>query len=66
MKLPSDIRGIWDNRDVVFVVPRNGRFSYDDRLFDNVKSRAEVAVPPIHAFDEYCLIAYLIHIFPFC
>lgn len=53
-KLDLDsIKKIWDNRDVVFVVPENGRFEYDDRIFGNIKSRTQVSVPATNAFDEY-------------
>ncbi len=48
-----DIKKIWDNLDVVFVVPLNGRFVYDQRLFGNIKSKIEINVPPQNAFDEY-------------
>ena len=47
------IKAIWDNRDVVFVVPPNGRFRFDERLFGNMKSVEYVDVPPKDAFDEY-------------
>jgi len=49
----SKLTQIWAGRDVVFVVPSNGRFEYDERLFGNVKSRTEVTVPPVQAFAEY-------------
>ena len=49
----EDIKKIWDNREVVFVVPSNGRFVYDQRLFGNIKSKTEINVPPQNAFDEY-------------
>ena len=49
----EQLRTIWDGKDVVFVVPANGRFVYDDRLFNNIKSKHEVHVPATHAFDEY-------------
>jgi hypothetical protein len=49
----GEIKRIWDRRDVVFVVPKNGRFIYDDRLFGNIKSKSEVNVPPFDAFAEY-------------
>ncbi|MBQ4070656.1 MAG: DUF1792 domain-containing protein [Alphaproteobacteria bacterium] len=47
------IKKIWDNRDVVFVVPDNGRFEYDERIFGNIKSQAKITVPATNAFDEY-------------
>lgn len=51
--LIEDIKKIWYNLDVVFVVPSNGRFVYDQRLFGNIKSKTEINVPPQNAFDEY-------------
>lgn len=52
--IPLDkLKKIWDGRDCVFVVPRNGRFFYEPRLFDNVKSRTEITIPASNAFDEY-------------
>lgn len=53
-EVPLDkIKAIWENRDVVFVVPPNGRFRFDDRLFGNVKSATYIDVPPRDAFDRY-------------
>jgi len=43
----------WDGRDVVFVVPSNGRFAYDERLFGNMKSHIAINVPATHAFADY-------------
>ncbi len=47
------IRKIWDQRDVVFIVPSQGRFELDDRLFDNVRSAVFIDVPPKNASEEY-------------
>jgi len=47
------IKSVWDNRDVVFIIPAIGRFVLDKRLFDNVKTSEFVHVPPINAFDSY-------------
>lgn len=49
----DDIKDIWNGRDVCFVVPENGRFEYDERLFGNIKHRSVVGVPATNAFDEY-------------
>ncbi|MCL2439731.1 MAG: GT-D fold domain-containing glycosyltransferase [Alphaproteobacteria bacterium] len=49
----AEIISMWAGRDMVFVVPQNGRFEYDERLFGNIKSKAEVAVPPMNAYGEY-------------
>jgi hypothetical protein len=35
------------------VVPKNGRFVFDERLFGNIGGRSEVNVPPNNAFAEY-------------
>jgi len=48
-----DLKKIWDGRDVVFVVPKNGRFIYDNRLFENIKGKEEINVQPQNAFEEY-------------
>jgi Domain of unknown function (DUF1792). len=47
------IKSVWNDRDVVFIVPANGRFVMDNRLFDNIKSAEFVHVPPTDAFDSY-------------
>ena len=53
-EVPLDkIKAIWENRDVVFIVPPNGRFKFDDRLFGNIKSAEFVDVPPVDAFEHY-------------
>ena len=44
---------MWDQRDVVFIVPPNGRFQLDERVFGNIKSAVFVDVPPMNAVDEY-------------
>lgn len=49
----EDIISIWKGKNVVFVVPENGRFIYDSRLFDCVKSYNQIEVSPTHAFDNY-------------
>ncbi len=47
------IKSIWKDRDMVFIVPANGRFVFDTRLFDNIRSAAFVHVPPVNAMDSY-------------
>lgn len=49
----EDLKSIWGGRNVIFVVPENRRFFYDERLFGNIKSRSEIVVPPTSAFVEY-------------
>ncbi len=37
-KVPLEkLKKIWNGRDVVFIVPKTGRFLYDERLFDAQK-----------------------------
>ncbi|MDR0520731.1 MAG: GT-D fold domain-containing protein [Planctomycetaceae bacterium] len=47
------IRKIWQNRDVVFVVPKNGKFVFDARLFGSVRSAEYLYIKPVNAFDDY-------------
>ena len=44
---------MWDGRKVVFVVGKNGRFIFDDRLFGNIKQKEMVYVPATSAYSEY-------------
>jgi hypothetical protein len=47
------IKAIWNNRDVVFIVPKKGKFVYDERLFGNMKSFENIDVEPVNAFEHY-------------
>lgn len=49
----DDLKSIWENKEVCFIVPENGRFEYDTRLFDNIKTKSEIFIPATNAFDEY-------------
>lgn len=49
----SEVKKIWDNKRVVFVVGRGSRFEFDDRLFSNVLSYTFVYCKPTNAFDDY-------------
>lgn len=49
----EDIKRIWADREVVFVVGHGSRFVLDPRLFANVKSHRFIYVKPQNAFDEY-------------
>lgn len=49
----SEIKKIWEDRKVVFVVSSNGRFIFEPRLFDNTKERETILVPATSAFNEY-------------
>ena len=49
----SEIKKIWHCRKVVFVYGKGGRFTYLPELFDNIKEKREIKVPPTNAFDFY-------------
>ena len=49
----NELKSIWNNHKVCFVVPENGRFEYDERLFGNIKIKTEISVPATNAFNEY-------------
>lgn len=46
-------RSVWSDRDVVFVVPKNGRFFDEPRLFDNMRSVEYLFVEPTYAYRHY-------------
>lgn len=47
------VKKIWDNKKVVFVYGKNGRFDIDSRLFDNIRLKNEIKVSPQNAYEEY-------------
>lgn len=47
------IKQIWHDKKVVFVYGKGGRFEISDVLFDNIKQREKVLIPPTNAFDRY-------------
>jgi hypothetical protein len=47
------IKQIWENRRVVFVVPKRGRYVYEERLFGNVKSADCIFIDAFDAFSFY-------------
>lgn len=49
----NDIKAIWNDRKIVFVYGKNGRFEEDSKLFDNARKIDTIFVKPINAFDEY-------------
>lgn len=49
----ENIKQIWNNKDIVFVYSKTGRFEKDDRLFNNIKSFEEIFIPALNAFDKY-------------
>jgi len=44
---------VWNDRNVVFIVPMNGRFTNDERIFGNIKSAQFIYVNPVDAFADY-------------
>jgi hypothetical protein len=53
-KFPLEkIKAVWNDRDVVFVVARNGKFVNDSRLFGNMKSVEYIDIEPVDAFNDY-------------
>jgi len=49
----EEIKQIWNEKNVVFVIAPNGRFIFDNRLFDNIRNRYEIHIPATNAFSEY-------------
>ena len=49
----SEIKKIWEGRDVLFIYGKGSRFSMDPRLFSNVSSVSVEYCLPTNAFDEY-------------
>ncbi|MBS5790283.1 GT-D fold domain-containing glycosyltransferase [Fusobacterium sp.] len=47
------IKKIWEDRKVVFVYSKKGRFEIDNRLFNNIKEYEEIFIPALNAFDKY-------------
>tara|TARA_B100001059_G_C17745167_1_gene533879 strand:+ start:399 stop:1265 length:867 start_codon:yes stop_codon:yes gene_type:complete len=47
------IKNIWEGRTVVFVYSKKGRFDTSSILFDNIREKYEIHVPPVNAFEEY-------------
>lgn len=49
----EDIKKVWDNKNVVLVYSKSGRFEMDKRIFDNIFSYEEILVPATNAYDKY-------------
>lgn len=47
------IKKIWENREVIFIYSKEGRFNIDNRLFDNIKKYEEILIPATNAFEKY-------------
>lgn len=47
------IKKIWEDRKVIFVYSKKGRFEIDNRLFNNIKEYEEIFIPALNAFDIY-------------
>lgn len=52
----EEIKKIWENKDIVFVYSKEGRFEKRKELFDNIKSSKEIFVPAKEAFNSYEII----------
>lgn len=44
---------IWQDRKIVFVYSKEGRFNRDSRLFGNVEEFNEIFIPATNAFEKY-------------
>lgn len=49
----NEIKEVWQDKNIVFVYGKNGRFYNDLRLFDNIKNKIEIFIKPIDAYDNY-------------
>ena len=49
----SEIKQIWNNKDVVFIEGRYTRIGVGNNLFDNCKSIERILAPSQNAFDRY-------------
>ena len=49
----KDIKKIWDNKKVLFVVGNGSYFVYEKKLFDNVKNAKMMVVAGKSSFDKY-------------
>jgi len=49
----TEIKKLWENRNVVFVIGLKSRFEIKDELFDNCKSQLIVTTAPLNAFNSY-------------
>lgn len=47
------IKKIWENRKVVFVYGKGGRFDTESILFDNIIAYKTILVPPSNAYKDY-------------
>lgn len=47
------LKKIWEDREIVFVYSKEGRFKREERLFNNIRNYEEIFIPPINAFDTY-------------
>lgn len=47
-----DMKGIWDNRDIVFIEGEKSRLGVGNDLFDNARSIRRILCPPRDAFER--------------
>jgi hypothetical protein len=49
----NDYKKIWNNKKVVFVYSKEGRFDAKHELFSNIKESKHIDIPPKNAFQKY-------------
>lgn len=49
----SKIKKFLEDKEVIFVCSKKGRFNKDRRLFNSIKSYEEIFISPVNAFDDY-------------
>lgn len=60
----EEIKKIWENRKVVFVYGKGGRFQTESILFDNIMDFETILVPPSNAFEKYDSILSQCSVYP--
>lgn len=49
----EEIKKLWENKHVIFVYSKEGRFEKDGRIFSNILSYEEILISAVNAFNEY-------------
>lgn len=52
-KYISNLKKLWNNRDIIFVEGEHSRCGYKNDLFDNAKSLKRIICPSFNAFEIY-------------
>lgn len=52
-KYETQIKSIWNNKEVCFVTSQKGRLDIDDPIFNNISSRHVIFIPEKNAFSSY-------------